>query len=865
MVPDEGCEPRAPGCGLWKTGEWVAISSIGQSLGQEVHVSGVEGLERWARQTPIAAALVGVEPEASYTYAQLRDRVFGLAGALRACGVHRSDVVLVSLPNGPGNLIAILGAMLAAVCAPMNPAYTREELGRLAADVSAVAVVTDTAQPSPAADLAHDLGLPIVTLGDGHPRSEFEEVPPDATALLLHTAGTTAHPKQVPLSHANLAAAARNVVASLHLTPRDRCLNVMPLFHSHGLLGAALSTLAAGGSIVCTPGMDPRHFLEWARAFECTWYTAAPTVHRLVLDAPGEWGGFRFMRSASAPLPPQVAERLEERFSAPMIEVYGMTEAYQIAANPLPPGERRRGSVGRPTGTNIAMLDQAGLVRTQGEGEILVRGPAVFSGYSAPPDANEDAFVEGWFRTGDIGSIGADGYLTITGRAKEQINRAGEKISPREVEEALLDFRGIVDALAFAVPDPLLGEDVVAAVVPEGDDLDVGAIRRSLAARLAAFKIPKRFVVVDSIPRSDTGKHQRRAFALAYAEGRIAERKRAERGPSMPTGFDVPRLAEIWRDVLKLELPPVPTDRFFDLGGDSLAVMEMVVQVERDFGIDLPLVAVHQVPTLGELAAYLDQIATDGTSDALLGLYRRGSDGTRVVLVPGQYGHSVGLNRIADAIGRGPDIYLFDYPGHREGQAPARSIEDLGSRLVEEIVQAGVAQNLVLYGNSMGGWVVLDAAGKLGALGLRPAAVVIGDMYSPYFNVHRSEVRPGLTTLARNGVRRLVKKLAQLDRRPHDDASPDALALRRQEAVRRASELAQRAFRGPHHYQGDVLVVSTASRAARFGETLGYDRHVSGRVSSLRVEGEHSEMHVSQSVPIGQALAELCRKAVSPG
>jgi acyl-CoA synthetase (AMP-forming)/AMP-acid ligase II len=225
-----------------------------------------------------------------------------------------------------------------------------------------------------------------------------------AVALLLHTAGTTARPKQVPLTHANLTAAAGNVVDSLELTVADRCLNVMPLFHSHGLIGAALSTLRAGGSIACARGMDPRRFLSWATDLGCTWYTAASTVHHLVVEAPGEWKGLRFMRSASGPLPPQVAVALEERFGAPMIEVYGMTEAYQIAANPLPPGERRLGTVGRPTGTDVAVLGTDGGVRVTGaEGEIVVRGPAVFGGYSVPPEANDGAFVNGWFRTGDRG------------------------------------------------------------------------------------------------------------------------------------------------------------------------------------------------------------------------------------------------------------------------------------------------------------------------------------------------------------------------------------------------------------------------------------------------------------------------------
>lgn len=806
-------------------------------------------------------AVLGVRSDSGQSYAELRVRVRACRHLLRSHGVGPADIVLVSIPNGPECLVATLGVMSAAICAPMNPAYTEEELAGLAEDLRPKAIVVGPSDEGPAVRLAASKEFVLIRFSleaavDADDPDLEEGPDEDAIALILHTAGTTARPKQVPLSYGNLVAAARNVVASLNLTPEDRCLNVMPLFHSHGLLGAALSTLASGGSIVCTPGMDPRYFFQWAERFECTWYTAASTVHRLVLDAPGSWGGFRFMRSASGPLPPQLARELEARCGAPMIEVFGMTEAYQIAANPLPPGKRRFGSVGRATGTEISILGPDGVVLTEGQGEILVRGAAVFKGYLAPANANDQAFVDGWFRTGDLGILGSDRYLTITGRLKEQINRAGEKISPREVEEVVLDYPGVVEAVAFGVPDPMLGKDIVLAVVlAPGVSLDLPSLRTQLGSRLASYKVPRRLLVVESIPKSDTGKPQRNLLSDEFVAGRFGAVPTVETdAPSQPRTVEE-QLARIWVAVLHLAKPPRSEDRFFDLGGDSLAVMELVAAVEEDFGVDLPLLQVHQVPSLGELARHIEGRSVTESSDSLLVRYREGATDSNVMLIPGQFGLAVGLDLIADAIGEGPTIYLYDYPGHRFGERPASSIEEIAAALVGAIDDLGVRGRLVLYGNSMGGWVALEAARVLAARGRGPELVGIGDMFSPTFNVDRAGVRPRLHRRAVNVLGRVARRLRPLWRVTRRGGDVASLAERRRAAVSTASEIARRAYR-PHPYNGGLLVVSTAPRAAKFGESLGYERHVTGRIRTIRVAGGHSEMHREQATVIGGALAE---------
>ncbi len=823
-----------------------------------------ELLAESTRRHAARPAIVLTNGDVLCSYEQLLERTTVLSRSLRRLGMSAGDVVLVTVPAAPEMLIATLGAMGAGVCAPMNPAYTAAELDELAEVLEPAAAIVLAGHGGPTEQVAERRGIALLRLGPGgfiegtvaaggdETVDESGAPRPDDIALILHTAGTTARPKQVPLTHANLVAAAGNVVESLQLVPDDRCLNVMPLFHSHGLLGAAISTVAAGASIACADNMDPRRFLAWANETQSTWYTAAATIHHLVLDAPGEWPGLRFMRSASAPLAPQIAQALEDRFGAPMIEVYGMTEAYQIAANPMPPGERRLGSVGVATGTQIAVADESGRHLPAGvEGEVLLHGPAVFAGYSAPAGANDEAFFGEWFRTGDLGRLSDDGYLTITGRRKEQINRGGEKIAPREVDEALLAHPDVVAAMAFAIPDPLLGEEVGAAIVAkDGVIVDARSVRAFLNGRIAPFKVPRRVLLVEQLPKSSTGKLQRVGFAELYeAElAVLAAPRSAAVSDEAPT---VERLAGIWRELLETERTPAPTDQFFDLGGTSLLTMELVERIELVFGVDLPVIDVLEVPTLEEMAGRIDEAAS-ARSSPLLHQYRRGTSGAHLVLVPGQMGMAIGLNGIADAVTADVDIWMFDYPGHRSGEVPANSIEELAEALVAELDDAGIDGTIALYGNSLGSWVVFEAARMLEARGRTPGVAGIGDLYSPYFNTRESPLRPPLWKLVHNRVRRvLARGMPGREVAPPEGVSA---AEQRRRAVAARSATALKQYR-PKPYGGDLLVFSADERAPKFGLTLGWDRHVSGRVEPLRLDGKHSTLHIEQAEEIGAALS----------
>ncbi len=499
--------------------------------------------ERLARATledllaphPAAATALRDIQGGSMTYGELRGLIARTRTALAAAGIARRDAVALVLGNGPHMAAAFLGVASAAAAAPLHPGFREPEFRESLASLEAKALVTDGASDSPAAAAALSLAIPVLPLQPKAAGGEFWLTPhaararartgpaaPGDAALLLHTSGTTARPKLVPLTHANLVASAYNIAATLRLSPGDSCLNVMPLFHIHGLVGVLLASLCAGASVTATPGFDALRFSRWLGERKPTWYSAVPTMHQAILQRARRQprslagNGLRLIRSSSAALPPTVLAGLEEALGCPVIESYGMTEAaHQMASNPLPPAARKPGSVGVAAGPEIAVLDAAAnqLAALQ-TGEIAVRGANVMGGYVSNPAANARAFSGGWFRTGDQGYRDSDGYYTITGRLKELINRGGEKVSPREIDEALLEHPAVAQAVAFAIPHAKLGEEVAAAVVLEdGAALTQRQLAAFAADRLAAYKVPRKVVFLDAIPKGPSGKLKRVGLA----------------------------------------------------------------------------------------------------------------------------------------------------------------------------------------------------------------------------------------------------------------------------------------------------------------------------------------------------------------
>jgi acyl-CoA synthetase (AMP-forming)/AMP-acid ligase II len=482
------------------------------------------------------AAVIVPEAGNSISYRNLADQVEALAALLRCTSLKPGDTVAIVLPNGLEYLACFLAVTRARlIAAPLNPGYKREEY-RFYLDDAGARLVIGPPETHPVQDVARALNLPVVRAvrtkggsvelnGEGlvDRAGRIADSPrADDTALFLHTSGTTSRPKGVLLTHANLMASVGNIAEHYRLTPADTGLVVMPLFHVHGLIGATLSTLRAGGTVVVPSRFSASSFWPAVRAHGVTWYSAVPTIHHVLLsradadEAPTQ-GVFRFIRSCSAALAPAVLKRLESRFGAPVLEAYGMTEAaHQMTSNPLPPAVHKPGTVGHGTGVEVAIMDEPGHLLPAGTpGEVVIRGPNVSRGYHNNPEANAAAFSDGWFRTGDRGVLDGDGYLTLLGRIKELINRGGEKISPLEVDAALLTHPAVAEAATFAAADLKYGEEVHAAVVLKSPATEA-ELRAHCGQLLADFKVPKVLHITTELPRTATGKIQRQKVAAFF-------------------------------------------------------------------------------------------------------------------------------------------------------------------------------------------------------------------------------------------------------------------------------------------------------------------------------------------------------------
>jgi acyl-CoA synthetase (AMP-forming)/AMP-acid ligase II len=479
-------------------------------------------------------ALVVPDDDARLGYDELATIVSDTAQRLRALGIGRGDRVAFALPAGP-ELVELLFAIgsLGAAAAPLNPAYAEPEFAFYLADLRPRLLVLPRGELAaarqaagsevPVADLVVSAGLPPQLEGDL--RTPATTAPAEAgdIALLLHTSGTTSRPKQVPLSHANLLASARSIASHYALDASDVSYCAMPLFHVHGIVASTLAPLVAGGTVVVPRRVAPGRFWPQLVKHRVTWYSASPTFHEMLLDrAPDqllEGTCLRFARSCSSAMRPVLAQRLESYLGVPLLEAYGMTEAsHEMAANPLPPRERIEGSVGLPTGAEIQIVDDAGAALAPGQpGEVVIRGPGVMAGYLADSDVNERAFFGEWFRTGDQGIL-ENGYLRLVGRLKEIILRGGENISPLEVEEALLGHPAVAEAVVYGIPDDRYGQVVGSAVVLRDPAVAVDALLDHCRERLAAFKVPRVVHVVESIPRTPTGKVQRPRMAAHFGE-----------------------------------------------------------------------------------------------------------------------------------------------------------------------------------------------------------------------------------------------------------------------------------------------------------------------------------------------------------
>nr|VFJ71635.1 MAG: amino acid adenylation domain-containing protein [Candidatus Kentron sp. FW] len=584
-------------------------------------------IKKHAEKIPDAPSIIGSDG-APLSYKQLYKHLFYVKEKLSEIGIRRNDRIAVVIPNGPEMAVAFLSVAAYTTCEPLNPEYRVDEFDFYFSNLNPTALLIPAGVNSPALGVANKYDIPVIELIPSkkvagiftlHCDRTTEKVDQgfaeaDDIALIFHTSGTTSRPKIVPLTQTNICISAWNVQNVLKLTPDDRALNVMPLFHIVGLVGVLLSSIRAGASVICASGFDVTKFFDFLQKLQPTWYSAVPTVHQAILLRAKKHldiinnCSIRLIRSASAPLHPNIIVELENIFDVPVIEAYGLTEVFQITSNPLPPGQRKIGSVGMTAGPEFAIMDDAGNLLKDGDiGEIVAKGKNLMSGYKNNPEENERSFTNGWFRTGDQGYKDNDGYLFITGRLKEIINRGGEKFSPRETDEVLLEHPAVKQAVTFAVPHVQLGEDVAAAVVlKEKNSVSERGIQEFISKHLADFKIPRQIIFLDEIPKGPSGKLQRIGLAKKFritGEYFPLDHKKAE---FVAPGTEIERkLTEIWQELLCLKRVGV-NNNFFYVGGSSLIATQMISRIREIFNVEILVVELFHYPTIAGIAKVIE-------------------------------------------------------------------------------------------------------------------------------------------------------------------------------------------------------------------------------------------------------------------
>jgi oxalate---CoA ligase len=687
------------------------------------------------------APAIAVPGCAPVTYGRLLRHTDEVQDILRHSGISVQDRVALVVPTGPELTVAILSIAASTVCAPLHPESREVEFDFYLTDLKASALIVDSSVDSPARRSAGRHGIPVVELTPdrnagaclftlesdrGRASASGEVGTVQDAALVLYTSGTTRRPKKVLLTHANLWSRARQRVAALNLTERDRCLNMMPLYHDSGLQ-MVLATLASGGTVLCPPRLDAEVFFAWLDEFHPTWYSAVPTLQQAILSSAKHHGdaldrcALRFIRTGTGSLAPQVLAELERVFAVPVIQTYGMTEVGTVCSNPMPPGLRKPGSVGVPAGPDVAIIDNNGAHLSAGKiGEVVVRGPNVFRGYEDDPTATAAAFSDEWFRTGDLGMLDADGYLFLKGRLTDLINRGGQKVSPHEVESALLVHPDVAEAVVFPKPHPTLGEEVAAAVVL-GDSARTTEqdLRRWVAARVADFKVPRRIVAVREIPTETTGKVRRSQLAEHFGSALRVSYRTAE------TSLEI-ALAQIWSDALGGARVGLH-DNFFDLGGDSLSAARMCASIEEHVtGQPVPVATLLQAPTVAELADWLREAKPATLSGTCLVPIQTGGSRPPLFCLHGVTGFAVYLS-LARHLGPDQPVYGVQAPWV-DGPLPSSvRFEDLAAKYVREIRTLFPQGPYLLCGYSMAGLLAWEVAQQLHALEQRVALLALLD------------------------------------------------------------------------------------------------------------------------------------------
>lgn len=704
-------------------------------------------VRRHAAASPDAPALVA-EGRPSLSYGALMAQMDRFQQILNGMGLGRQDRIAIVHPSNTAMATIIMGVWSCATAAPMNPEFTVGEFTIHMRDLGVKAVVVAAGAETVARTAAGHLGLPVIEIESRDEQAAgMVEIRPGPTgkcaqpgparpldlALVLTTSGTTSRSKIVPVRHRQLSAMSDYSARLFELTPEDRCLNLMPLFHGHGLYSSLASTFYSGGSLINLPDFSSDAFFRMLVTLQPTWYSGSYTFHHTICAQAANYATeieqacLRFSRTASGHLDSEIADELESVLGIPVIQTYSMTETGRITGSPQPPRTRKRGTVGVSAGGEVAVIGPDGAILPAGQrGEVVTRGIHVFEGYENDPEANAEAFIDGWFRTGDEGVFDGDGYLTLTGRIKEFINRGGEKIAPAEVDDALMRHPDVVTAVAFPLPHVTLGQDVAAAVVAaKGAALTDEILNGHLRGRIADFKLPRRYVFVDAIPKGPTGKFERRKLASVF--GLVQEGP----PPNSPAGATERRatpleakLQRLWAETLGLETVGLEDD-FFTLGGDSLQAVDLFLRIEQELDRKLPRSVLFEAATVAKMAHHIDGSVPP---QCVVPIQERGDRPPFFCIHDGN-GQVLNYRELARHVGEEQPFFGLQCLGLDGEDVPFVRIDEMAAHYVREVRKVQPVGPYYLGGYSFGGRVAYVIAQRLLAAGEEVAFLGLIDSY----------------------------------------------------------------------------------------------------------------------------------------
>jgi oxalate---CoA ligase len=847
-----------------------------------------------AERRPDAVA-IEISGATSLTYGELFLRTKELIQALNSCGVARGSRGAIVLPNGAELAASMLAVSSIATSVPLNPAYRRDEFRAYFDEIRVSHLLTLRNFPSEARTVANERKLPVIELSNdgsmtiatdgGQARTDLQHMAaqretelarPEDIALILLTSGSTGRSKKVPLTHRNICVSVADICRTLALTPADRCLCMWEQFHIGGLVDLLLVPLASGGAVICAGGFNAALFYDLLGKKRPTWFQGVPTtlhdlsVHARKNDVDPRAAPFRFIRSVASSLSPQLMQEIEDLFGVPVIQTFGMTEAGPlITSNSLPPGKRRPGSVGVSCGPRIRIVSPDGNGLPSGSiGEIVIQGENVISGYEDAPDANAKSFHNGWFHSGDTGYIDDDGFVFLTGRLKEMINRGGEKITPQEIDDVLLTHPEIAQAASFSIKHRTLGEDVAAAVVLRSPkSVSESDIRGFVMRHLADFKVPKMVIFLDQMPRDPIGKISRMSLAVLAEAQRGADPARDSDDeleepvakilpgtrPALPAGAATDtrrRLLPIWREVL--ETPDLGLDDdFFLAGGESLAAVTLFTQMEQALGPMPPMSSLLEFPTVRRMAARLDQLRTSSGSQPVMPIRATGHR-PPLILCHAANSNVLFARQLLPFLDEEQPFFAIRARGLEEGETPHNRIEAMAADYVEDIKRVRPTGPYIIAGNCAGGYTAYEMARQLRSAGDEVAGIVLIDPdihpnTAPWFHwdnpnathIHawRVVVRGWWAAKRRYAI--LRRRFAgKPNRREPFETGMNRV---RQSAIRTGFIDALKAYR-PRPYDGDIHMFCCARSRAYLSNPKHGWQTLARHVEFIEVGQEHEDL-----------------------